>query len=108
MLERYIKTNAKTWWDWNICWIFIWIYDFCNPTPLMNSVLIGSFIIIFTGIIDDINPVPAKYKVIGQFLAALIVVCYGGLLIKDLSAFGFYIDFGYLAYPITILFIWDV
>lgn len=78
---------------------------FCNPTPLMNSVLIGSFIIIFTGIIDDINPVPAKYKVIGQFLAALIVVCYGDLLIKDLSAFGFYIDFGYLAYPITILFI---
>ena len=78
---------------------------FCKPTPLMNSVLIGSFIIIITGIIDDIKPVKAKYKLIGQFLAALIVVCYGGLLIKDLSAFGFYIDFGYFAYPITIIFI---
>lgn len=78
---------------------------FCDSTPLMNSVLIGSFIIVFTGIIDDIKPVPAKYKVIGQFLAALIVVCYGGLLIKDLSAFGFYIEFKVWSYPITILFI---
>ncbi|MCM1371336.1 MAG: undecaprenyl/decaprenyl-phosphate alpha-N-acetylglucosaminyl 1-phosphate transferase [Clostridium sp.] len=78
---------------------------FCEPSPLMNSVLIGSFIIVFTGIVDDINPVSAKYKLIAQFLAALIVVIYGNLQISSLSAFGFYIEFGIFSYPITILFI---
>ena len=30
---------------------------------------------------------------------------YGGILLKDISAFGMYLDFGIFAYPITILFI---
>ena len=40
----------------------------------MNSILIGSFILLITGIIDDIKPLKAKYKLIGQILAVLIVV----------------------------------
>ena len=71
----------------------------------MNSILIGSIIIIITGIFDDIKPVPAKIKFLCQVLAATIVAIYGDILLKDLSAFGFYIDFGYFSYPITILFI---
>lgn len=78
---------------------------FGEHTYLMNSILIGSFVIIITGMIDDINPLKAKYKLIGQFLASLIVVLYGGLLLKDVSFFGIYVNFGILAYPITILFI---
>lgn len=78
---------------------------FGEHTYLMNSILIGSFIIIITGIIDDINPIKAKYKLIGQVLASLIVVVYGGILLKDVSFFGIYIDFGIWSYPITILFI---
>lgn len=74
-------------------------------TYLMNSILIGSFIVVITGMIDDINPIKAKYKLIGQLLASLIVVVYGGILLKDVSFFGVYIDFGILAYPITIFFI---
>jgi UDP-GlcNAc:undecaprenyl-phosphate GlcNAc-1-phosphate transferase len=71
----------------------------------MNAVLIGSFIIIITGIVDDIKPVPAKIKFLFQILAAMVVTFYGNILLKDLSAFGFYIDFGIFSYPITILFI---
>lgn len=78
---------------------------FGEHTYLMNSILIGSFIVIITGMIDDIKPIKAKYKLIGQLLASLIVVVYGGILLKDVSFFGIYIDFGILAYPITILFI---
>ena len=78
---------------------------FGEHTYLMNSILIGSIIIIITGMIDDINPIKAKYKLIGQLLASLIVVVYGGILLKDVSFFGVYIDFGLWAYPITILFI---
>ena len=35
---------------------------FCEPTVIMNSILIGSFIIILTGILDDIRPLKAKHK----------------------------------------------
>ena len=71
----------------------------------MNAILIGSFIIIVTGIVDDINPIPAKVKFLFQVIAASVVAFYGQILLSDLSAFGFYIQFGILSYPITILFI---
>lgn len=71
----------------------------------MNSILIGSFIIILTGIVDDIKPIPAKIKFLFQVIAASVVAFYGKILLQDLSAFGFYIDFGIFSYPITILFI---
>ena len=78
---------------------------FGEQTLMMNSILIGSFVLIVTGIIDDIKPLSAKYKIIGQFLAALIVVFYGNIIIRDVSFFGIYIPFTWSAYPITILFI---
>ena len=71
----------------------------------MNSILIGSFIIILTGIVDDINPIKATYKLLAHILAAMVIVFYGGILLNNITAFGFSIDFGILAYPITILFI---
>ena len=71
----------------------------------MNAILIGSFIILVTGIFDDIKPVPAKWKLLAQTVGASIVPLYGGILLQDISAFGMYINFGILAYPITILFI---
>ena len=71
----------------------------------MNAVLIGSIIIIITGIFDDLKPIPAKYKFIGQIVGASVISLYGGILLKDISAFGLNINFGVLAYPVTILFI---
>lgn len=71
----------------------------------MISVLIGSFIILITGIIDDIKPIDAKVKLVGQILAALVVVFYGNIILKDISAFGLYLEFGIFAYPVTVLFI---
>ena len=70
----------------------------------MNSILIGSFIVILTGIIDDINPIRAHQKLFGHILAALVIVFYGGILLNNITAFGYSFDFGILAYPITILF----
>lgn len=78
---------------------------FGEHTPTMNSILIGSFVLLITGIIDDIKPLKASYKLVGQLLAALIVVFYGNLLLRDVSFFGIYINFAWLAYPITIVFI---
>ena len=71
----------------------------------MNSILIGSFIIIIYGIIDDIKTLPAKYELLGQFLAACTIVFYGQILLSNITAFGCEIEFGVFAYPITIFFI---
>lgn len=71
----------------------------------MNSVLIGSFIIVLLGIIDDISPLKAKEKLFGQICAASVIIFYGQIVLKNVTAFGFNIDFGILAYPITLIFI---
>lgn len=78
---------------------------FCTPSSLMNAIFIGTFIIVITGMIDDINPIPAKIKFLGQVVAVLIVVFYGGLSIDKLTVFGYLIDFSWLTIPLTIAFL---
>jgi len=81
---------------------------FGHESIQMNSVLIGSFIIIITGMIDDIKPIPAKYKFVGQTMAAAVIPLYGGIVLRDVSFFGIYMDFGIFSYPMTIFFILGV
>ncbi len=71
----------------------------------MNSILIGSFIIILFGVMDDISPLGAKTKFLGQILAACIVVFYGNITIGNATIFGLVLNFGWWSYLITILFI---
>ncbi len=78
---------------------------FGSPSAIMNSVLIGSFIIVMTGVLDDIKPLKASVKFFGQLAAACIIVFYGQLYMQQISAFGFTVDFGILAKPVSIFFI---
>ena len=71
----------------------------------MNSILIGSFVVIVLGIIDDIHSIPARYKFLGQLVAACVVVLYGGILLRDISAFGMYFNFGVFSPVISIIFV---
>jgi len=71
----------------------------------MNSILIGSFIVVLTGIFDDIKPINAKAKIFGQLLSASSIVFYGNILLTHITIFGSTIEFGILAYPITLIFI---
>lgn len=78
---------------------------FGQSTVQMNSILIGSFIIVLTGMIDDIKPINAKAKLLGQIFASCVIVFYGNILLNNVTVFGLDINFGIFAYPITILFI---
>lgn len=79
---------------------------FAPESTQMLSILIGGFVLIITGIIDDIKPLRAREAIIGQLIAACIIVFYGKILLTDISAFGFYFDFpNWLSYPLTIVFI---
>lgn len=78
---------------------------FAKPGVEITSIMIGGFILIIMGIVDDINPLKARYKSLVQLIAAIIVVFYGGIILKDIGAFGYYINFGWMAYPVTLFFI---
>lgn len=78
---------------------------FSEPSVQMNSILIGGFIIILIGLIDDMTELKPLIKFIGQLASACVIVFYGQFLLNDISAFGIYLHFGVLAYPITIFFI---
>ena len=78
---------------------------FGDQSIVMNSVLIASFVVILIGVFDDIKPLRASIKFIGQLVAACIIVFYGNIILRDVSAFGIYIDFGYFSIPFTIFFI---
>lgn len=72
----------------------------------MLSILIGSFLLILVGIIDDIHSVKARYKLIVQIVAAAIVVLYGDLSFTELSVFGYKIYFNeFFGSLLSILFI---
>lgn len=78
---------------------------FGEQSVKMNSILIGSFIVLLTGILDDIKPIKATHKMIGHLIASAIIVFYGDITLNNITAFGFSIDFGIFSPLITMLFI---
>ena len=78
---------------------------FGEPSIQMNSILIGSIITFLMGFFDDLKPISALARLAGQVVAALIVVFYGNIIIENITAFGFSVDFGIMSYPITVFFI---
>lgn len=71
----------------------------------MKEIVIGAFIIILVGILDDKYTLPAKYKFIGQLVAAIVVASSGLLIEKFTIPFygAVYLDF--LSYPVTVIWI---
>lgn len=68
-------------------------------------IMIGSLIIIVTGVLDDLFALSAKIKLLGQLAAALIVVM-SGITIDFINLpFGGVLDFGVLSIPLAILWI---
>lgn len=78
-------------------------YMFFAPlTTQMISILIGSFLIVLLGIIDDIKPLKATTKLWGQILVSLILVFYGNVYINELSFLGMNLNLGLWAYPLSL------
>lgn len=67
--------------------------------------LIGATIIVITGVFDDRFEISPKVKLLGQILAAAVVI-YGGVQIPIINLpFGATIDLGYFSIPFTLLWI---
>lgn len=68
--------------------------------------ILGSLIIVFTGIVDDIKGLSPKLKLVGQLAAALIVVLAGDIQVSFINLpFGAQLHLHWLSIPLTILWI---
>ena len=85
---------------------FIVGYVVLQPdSPYATSIVIGATIIVLTGVLDDIYELPPKWKLLGQIVAAVVVV-YGGIRVDFINLpFGGHLQFGLLSIPITMLWI---
>lgn len=67
------------------CGVLIPVLLWSPRGELTSAVIIGAAIIVIFGFIDDQRDLSYKIKLVGQFLAALIVVLHGGVTIKSLG-----------------------
>lgn len=73
--------------------------------PYMNEIIIGALIILITGILDDKYSLSPSLKLIGQLMAAIVVVSSGLLIDKVTLPFIGTVYIEYISYPVTILWI---
>lgn len=76
-----------------------------EKSPYLWPIIIGSGIIIVTGILDDIYDLSPRTKFICQLLAAVVALI-GGFDLEFINLpFGGQVEFGYFSIPLTILWI---
>ena len=56
-------------------------------TNFIKGLLIGSLVIVFFGLADDIKDLKPNTKLLGQVMGALVITLVGGVMIKDLGSF---------------------
>src|SRR5262245_51268649 len=74
--------------------------EFWNPT------LLGAFLLVVVGTIDDRFDLPANVRLIAQFCAALLVVLAANVIVSSLGEVLFFsVNLGPFALPFTVLFV---
>lgn len=69
-------------------------------------IIVGASTIVLVGVLDDIYELSAMKKVIGQLIAALLVITFGGIQVEFINLpFGGVLEFGILSVPITLFWI---
>ncbi|MEQ6356867.1 MraY family glycosyltransferase [Lysinibacillus sp. M3] len=77
-----------------------------NGSNFLLAIIIGACIIVATGVVDDMREISAKAKLVGQLIAALIVIFVGGIQIDMITLpFVGELNLGFLSIPLTIIWI---
>lgn len=75
-------------------------------SPYMLAIILAATVIVITGVLDDMYELSAKAKLIGQIVAACIIVFLGDIQIQVINLpFDGVLDFGFLSIPFTIIWI---
>lgn len=72
-----------------------------DATPFMSGLLVAGAWIVCLGLYDDRFGMKGRYKLVGQFIATLIVIS-SGLEIRAFSFFGQPVELGWFSIPFTI------
>lgn len=67
------------------------------------ALLAGAGLIVLLGLIDDRHDLRARYKLLGQLAAVLVVVLGGDFVVSRVGLFGYSVELGPLAVPATCL-----
>ncbi|MBN2291384.1 MAG: undecaprenyl/decaprenyl-phosphate alpha-N-acetylglucosaminyl 1-phosphate transferase [Pirellulales bacterium] len=70
--------------------------------PVLPGMLLAGLVIVIVGLVDDTRGLPGKVKLLGQTLAASILII-SGLLIENIALFGHHFSLGLFSYPLTLL-----
>jgi UDP-GlcNAc:undecaprenyl-phosphate/decaprenyl-phosphate GlcNAc-1-phosphate transferase len=69
-------------------------------------IIIGSTLLFVVGVLDDIYTLSAKWKLIGQLVASLVIIYYGNLLVTFIHLpFGPIFELGLFSLPLTLFWI---
>ena len=71
----------------------------CHALP---GLLLAGLVIVIVGLFDDTRGLPGRVKLLGQ-TAAVCILLYNGLCIKNIGILGFEFSLGWFAYPLTML-----
>lgn len=77
---------------------------FCDVTPTLIAIWFGGLIIVVTGVLDDIFDLNPLIKLGMEVIVAFIAISQD-IIIDYINIFGFNINFGTFAIPITVLWI---
>src|SRR5262245_36906353 len=66
------------------------------------SLFLAAGVVLVTGILDDVAKLRPRWKLLGQTIAALILVS-GGLMVKRLWLFGFTVELGWLGLVVSVV-----
>lgn len=81
---------------------FFWETD----SEYLGSIIIGSTIIVWTGMLDDIFQLSPRIKLLGQVIASSVIVLDGNIMMQFINIpFGNTIEFHYFSIPISIIWI---
>ena len=78
---------------------------FAEHSPHLYGIWIGGAMLVALGILDDVLRLSAIVKLLVQLVSSSIAVVFFGVRIEYISLFGYTINFGIWAIPITILWI---
>lgn len=72
-----------------------------DDCPNLPALLLAGLVIVVVGLIDDYGYLSGKQKLLGQIVAASILLA-DGLLIRQVEVFGWQLSMGWFAYPVTL------
>ncbi len=87
-------------WNWDTPFGPHWLLDDVNYFLLG----VGVLVMFVVGLADDIKSLNPKVKLLGQILAACLAAS-SGLLLVGMNVGGQFVDFGWVAWPITVVYL---